>query len=586
MRWKRRTPPPVGYVLVVALYLLLWSALDFESLKFELAPEVQIWYPPFALDVVLLLVFGLCYWPALWLNTFVHTFVTKRYLPLGTFLIFDFVTTFGYVAACALLLFKLRINPRLRELRDVTWFLVVALAAPLLLAQLQAVNFAAAGIVSWSDWPLLTLWYWAGNSTGIGMLAPFLLILLRKLPWLWAYREPRTHRSHEGDQELRWSSRRGLLVLLGEIIVLSLGIWVGFGTPRSFGLDYTYFVFLPLIWVALQHGLPRTTATVLGINSGVALLTDSSIGVANKLVLQFGLMAMTFTGLLLGAISTDRQQKKSTLRRLYQQVQTLNIGLERQVAERTAQLQVQMQQLQQLNQLKDDFLSTVSHELRTPLTNMKMAIQMLQITTTPEQQQRYLQILENECERETTLINELLDLQRLEARADPIDWETVQLQQWLPPIVESFQGRVRSRQQSLLLDIAPGLSSFTSDPIKLKCIVTELLNNACKYTPPEGIITVTVRALASTELSNSTGVELVVCNSGNEIPAVQLTRIFEKFYRLANNDRWQQGGTGLGLAIVQKVVEQLGGQIRAESQSGQITFTVKLPNVDNGASLI
>ena len=586
-RWQRNIPPPLRYVLLVALYLLVWTALDVVAMQFEIAPEVQIWYPPSALDVVLLLVRGLRYWPALWLNTWVHEwFVTReRHLPFITLLNFDSITTLSYVGACALLLFKLRINPRLRHLRDVVWFIVVAaLLAPLVIALLQTINFAAAGIIPWSDWLLNTLRYWAGDATGIGMLAPFLLILLRQVPWVWAHSESETQQAGSED-EICLPSRQGLLVLLGHIILLGGGIWFAFGAPRGVNLDYTYFVFLPLIWIALQYGFPRATATVLGINIGVAFLAGSRIGEANKLVLQFGLMAITFTGLILGAIATDRKHKQSKLQRLYREVQSLNIDLERQVQERTAQLEEQMQQLQQLNQLKDDFLSTVSHELRTPITNIKMAIRMLQIATNSERRDRYLQILQHECDREATLINDLLDLQRLEAGADPIAVETIQLQEWLPPIVAAFHERAIARQQTLKLDIAPGLSPLTSEPTKLKRIVTELLNNACKYTPPAGTITVKVRALASLAEPNVFNrVELVVTNSGSEIPATELTRIFEKFYRIPSSDRTGQGGTGLGLAIVQNLVEQLGGQIRASSQAEQITFTVEFLSLASGES--
>jgi signal transduction histidine kinase len=213
------------------------------------------------------------------------------------------------------------------------------------------------------------------------------------------------------------------------------------------------------------------------------------------------------------------------------------------------------------------------------MTNMKMAIRMLQIAPTPERRDRYLQILRQECDREATLINDLLDLQRLETGVDSIALETVQLGEWLPPIVETFCDRALAHQQTLQLDIAPGLSPLTCDPAKLKRIVAELLNNACKYTPPAGTITLTVRNLASkTALNTCNAVELSVSNSGSEIPATELTRIFEKFYRIPSSDRTGQGGTGLGLAIVQKLLDQMGGQIRVESQADRTTFTVEFPS--------
>ena len=232
-------------------------------------------------------------------------------------------------------------------------------------------------------------------------------------------------------------------------------------------------------------------------------------------------------------------------------------------------------ELEKLNQLKDDFLSTVSHELRTPMTNIKMAIQMLQVANTPELRHRYMQILQVECTREIDLINNLLDLQRLESGTAAVEWSQFQLQEWLIPIVDPFMERAQSHQQTLRLELSP-LPYLLSDPVNLERVVAELLNNACKYTPKGGEITITARP-KSWSKCNSPGVELIVSNSGCEIPEPELVRIFEKFYRVQNSDPWKQGGTGLGLALVQKLVALLGGRIWAESEENKVIFTVELP---------
>ena len=312
-RWYRRIPPPVRYVWLVTIYLVTWAALDKVSLAFETTSEVQIWYPPSALDIVLTLVFGLRYTPALWLNAFVHQYVvTHRQLNFVTLQIFDLITTLGYAGASALLLYKLRINPRLQSLRDVTWFMIVAaLAAPLVVAWLQVMNFAWNGLIPWSKLLIYTLHYWAGDATGIAMLAPVLLILLRQLPWVWLHKElePPATRAN-----WRWPKAGEVPLLLAEVVALGLGIWAGYGVPRENHLDYTYFVLLPLILIALRHGFERVAATVLFINVGVALLVSAKFGQSNLLSLQFGLMATSHTGLFLGAITTDRSQAEKALR--------------------------------------------------------------------------------------------------------------------------------------------------------------------------------------------------------------------------------------------------------------------------------
>lgn len=240
--------------------------------------------------------------------------------------------------------------------------------------------------------------------------------------------------------------------------------------------------------------------------------------------------------------------------------------------------QAQVRELQRLNQLKDDFLSTVSHELRTPITSMTMAVRMLEISLSPlgvldggvHPADRYFKILRRECERETNLINDLLDLARLDADVDALVLAPIDLAPWVEHLVESFEERVRSQHQSLQVDIPAQLPFLTTNLAYLEQILIELLHNACKYTPSHE--TIVISATSTTE-----GVQLCVSNSGIEIPAAEIEHVFEKFYRVPNHDPWKYGGTGLGLALVEKRVKQLQGTIAVSSAQGWTTFTLKLP---------
>ncbi|MBD2104344.1 CHASE4 domain-containing protein [Leptolyngbya sp. FACHB-261] len=243
------------------------------------------------------------------------------------------------------------------------------------------------------------------------------------------------------------------------------------------------------------------------------------------------------------------------------------------------QSQKQVQELQQLSLLKDDFLSTVSHELRTPLTNIRMAIRMLQLSETQEQRSRYLAVLQAECNREVDLVNDLLDLQRLEADSYPISLQTLHLDEWLPEILQAFQSRLNSRQQTLQVELSPELPPLLSDQAGVTRILSELLNNACKYTISGGKIALSVRCVTQPQLTDRTSslaIAFCVANEA-EIPATDLPRIFEKFYRVPEADRWKQGGTGLGLSLVKNLVEHLRGKIQVESRDGWTQFTVELP---------
>ncbi len=249
--------------------------------------------------------------------------------------------------------------------------------------------------------------------------------------------------------------------------------------------------------------------------------------------------------------------------------------------------QAQVQEIESQNRLKDEFLSLISQELRTPATNMKMAIQMLAIALNQDQNflaqmskpleqrskaTRYLQILDNECEREINLINNFLDLQRLETGAKPLVLEKFEIKTWLDKVMRLFRTRCRHCLQDLQVVITEDLPQLACDSFSLERILVELLTNACKYSPANGQITVTVNH----KFGN---IEFQVTNTGVEIPATELSRIFDKFYRIPSNDPSKQGGTGLGLTLVQKLTNYLGGAITAESGSNCTCFTVKLPVV-------
>ncbi|CDM98146.1 CBS domain-containing protein [Limnospira indica] len=262
---------------------------------------------------------------------------------------------------------------------------------------------------------------------------------------------------------------------------------------------------------------------------------------------------------------------------LYQQVQALNTDLEKQVLDRTAELQRKVQELQQLNILKDEFLSTVPHELRTPLSNMKMAIYMLKLAPTAQRQKVYFDILENECARETNLINDLLNLQKLEAENIPISLDLLNLVNWIPRITQPFYSRANSRKLVLNVELPPDLPSVRTNTSSLERIIAELLNNACKYTIEGGEINLKLETLPiKSDLQVSHKLRLQIANQA-QIPEQELPRIFDKFYRVQNADPWKQGGTGLGLALVEKLIEQLDGKIEVTSQNGWTTFTIDFP---------
>jgi signal transduction histidine kinase len=261
-----------------------------------------------------------------------------------------------------------------------------------------------------------------------------------------------------------------------------------------------------------------------------------------------------------------------------------------------AELIEKITELESRCQQKDRFINEISHDLRAPLMNIKMAVRMLttSLNTDPQiaellaghRAETYLSILEQECDREVELIDNILDLQRLEyaieARAEPqslgtaspqahqLNLESLEIATWLPSTIAPFNYRTQTDRQKLITSVSQLVPVITTDRAYLTKIFTELLNNACKYTREDGEIIVAVDA------PNPEWLTLVVKNQA-EIADRHLPHIFEQFYRIPSGERSAQGGSGLGLALVQKLVTQLNGQIEVTSAAGWTEFAVKLP---------
>jgi signal transduction histidine kinase len=245
-------------------------------------------------------------------------------------------------------------------------------------------------------------------------------------------------------------------------------------------------------------------------------------------------------------------------------------------------------ELELICQKKDDFINNIAHDLRAPLMNIKMAMRMLRISMRTDTQltsllsghpaERYLAVLEQECDREVELINNILDLQRLEttlaqkkgAINDQAHLELIELESWLSTTVESFAYSAEECKQKITTSITNLVPAILTDRVYLTKVMTELLNNACKYTCVGGDI------LVSIDSNLQLGLLTIQIRNQAEISAQHLPYLFDKFYRIPGNDRSKQG-TGLGLSLVQKLVEQLNGKINVVSSNGWTEFTVNLP---------
>ncbi|MBW4466218.1 MAG: GAF domain-containing sensor histidine kinase [Pegethrix bostrychoides GSE-TBD4-15B] len=276
--------------------------------------------------------------------------------------------------------------------------------------------------------------------------------------------------------------------------------------------------------------------------------------------------------------------------RSFQQVQAV-------VQERTAQLQrslevqaklyektrQQVDQLHKMNAEREEFLSTISHELLTPLTSMGLAIRMLrQRELDEDRQQRYLDILDQQCLRETNLINDLLALRKLETLAPPT-LQKLDLRQMIETLSQSVAESWQEKELKLSVHLPSRPLIFYSDSDSLHRALLELLTNARKYSDPGSIVELRV---ACTGDLTARQIVISIGNRGAGIAPEEMPYIFDKFRRGQGVTQQAIQGTGLGLALVKGLVEHLDGTITASSHPlGEIWetwFTMTLPQAAEG----
>jgi signal transduction histidine kinase/CheY-like chemotaxis protein len=261
--------------------------------------------------------------------------------------------------------------------------------------------------------------------------------------------------------------------------------------------------------------------------------------------------------------------------RAYREIEELNLGLESKVDQRTTELQAANARLKELDNTKSQFLAHVSHELRTPLTSIQgFADNMLAELGGPltEKQKRNLERITSNTGRLHRMIANLLDQAQIEAGRIQLSPRDVQLQQLAQDVIEHMSPVAKAKQQTLQLLSSEPQPTVWGDPDKLRQVVTNLVDNAIKYSPPQGQIRIAV-----TQIEGGLA-KLSVTDSGHGIPRELLPKVFEAFYRVESDRKRDVKGFGLGLTIVKTLVELHGGQVSIESELGKGTsFHVTLP---------
>lgn len=228
----------------------------------------------------------------------------------------------------------------------------------------------------------------------------------------------------------------------------------------------------------------------------------------------------------------------------------------------------------ELDRMKSNFISMVSHELKTPLTSIKGFVRLLdagRVGPVSEKQRRYLEIVLQQTESLTKIIEDLLDLSRIEAGIIEVRRERVDLRALAEGVLAGLENMSREKEVGMYLDIPGGLPPVAGDPERIRQVLTNLVHNALKFTPSGGEVRVRAR-----EREGECLVE--VADTGIGISPQDLPRIFDKFYQVDSSTTRQQSGTGLGLSISRELVAAQGGRMWVDSKKGVgSTFAFTLP---------
>ncbi|MGK7927146.1 MAG: ATP-binding protein, partial [Spirulina sp.] len=338
------------------------------------------------------------------------------------------------------------------------------------------------------------------------------------------------------------------------------------------GYPIEYILIPLLIWSAFRFGQLGTTFLLFIVSMTAVLGTVSGLGVFAReetsdslILLQSFIAVIVLTSLVLIAAIAERTRAETQLHSALDRLAETNQALETRVKKRTAELEVAKEKAEVANQAKSAFIANMSHELRSPLNAILGFTQiMTRSQTLPEEHQESVGIINRSGEHLLTLINNVLDLSKIEAGRITLNEKNFDLHRLLEDIHDMFQLKAADKGLQLLLEPADNLSHYIrTDEVKLRQILINLINNALKFTATGGIC---IRS----QRMGSDKIAFEVEDTGAGIAPDDLEGLFEALTQTETGKQAQEG-TGLGLSISRKFVRLMGGDMQVSSRLGQGT---------------
>ena len=540
------------YLVNIALITLIYfvSAKLGLSLAEDTKQVTTVW-PPTAISLVILLLFGYRYWPGVFLGAFTANISTQE--PFGIATAIAIGNTLEALAGAYLLRRFVDFNGKLETVKSVLGLVILAaLFSTTISATIGTASLAAGGLIEWSNYEPVWLTWWIGDMIANLILAPFLIIVISRDFW-------RLVRENLYEAAI-------LLILSSTAAVIAFTSESG-AQLAEFSLAYLAFPFV--IWGALRFRefgaisvtLIFTSVAVIGTINGLGPFNEGMSVEENLIFLYLFMGVLAVSSMLLGSAIAETKQSELDLMKRSEDY-----------AEAESRLIHSLLRRRESERRRDQLISMASHELKTPLTSATVFSEILQrhLGKTPRKSKQALEYatrISGALDRLTKLTGDLIDVSRSRTGKLRLQMKGVDINILVAAVVADL--KLIDQNHHMTIE-GQAKRKVKIDEIRIRQVLVNLLNNAKAYSPVGSEIVVSIAKVDEDLI-------IKVIDSGPGIAKKERGRIFEAFYQ-KDDGRKGRAGFGLGLYVSRQIMDLHGGKIWVESSSGKgSTFAFSLP---------